>query len=76
MLPRDFGTVAEQLRRSTVQVRNGGSAAARATLFRGDILAGMSLDDPYEAIENRDALVLRFVRGGWRVREAAIRLAA
>ncbi|HJU29450.1 MAG TPA: trypsin-like peptidase domain-containing protein [Candidatus Binataceae bacterium] len=52
------------------------SPAARASLFPGDILTGISLDELYDAIETHDVLLLRFCRGDQRVREVAIRLAA
>jgi len=53
------------------------SPAARASLFPGDILTGISVEELYDAIETRDTLRLHFRRGGdRRVREVAIRLAA
>ena len=51
--------------------------AARASLLPGDILLGFrSPEELREAIDTREVLVIRFLRGDKRVREVAIRLRA
>ena len=53
------------------------SPAARASLLQGDVLIGFdSPDDLHDAIETREVLVLKFLRGDRRVREVAVRLKA
>jgi serine protease Do len=50
------------------------SPAAQASLLPGDVLTGLSLDQLHDAIEHSEVLLLRFLRGGGRVREVAVRL--
>jgi serine protease Do len=53
------------------------SAAARASLLQGDVLIGFrSPEELLDAIETSEVLVLKFLRGGRRVREVAVRLRA
>jgi serine protease Do len=53
------------------------SPAANASLLQGDVLVDFdSPDDLYDAIETNEILNLKFVRGGGRVRQVAVRLRA
>ena len=52
------------------------SPAARASLLPGDLLTGLSIAELYDAIQAGGIMTLRFARGGRRVREVAVRLAA